>query len=580
MDVLTLFANKHVQIAKNPTNYAVICLKRESTPGAYSKINVEKNTWYTIEVCCTKFGYGMPGLWIATPDKKTLFYGNYFAKPSKGYLKRSFYTGNYSVLLIGILVKNATVRSGFILEKLSITEVDLKNIEDEEDPNNIEKKKSNAVTVKDDTLGITYGSEPSFKSKINYMALIDDKTNTLNTQNIYKPLKNVDLSCIDEIVCSKNTTILDNVLNTNDNTNHGDVSDKEYSGQEEYSDQNITDIDEVKNIYNIKKTYGDIDFNINVTQQAIGNFKVYPISLGIPKEMVLETIGDKCVNFFNYNLDEPLLSKYKKNTKQFYKDLEKSRFILISKHEYGIDEPIYYEALSKGCIPLFINGIPDKSSVLLPKEVIQSIKNVKGVNLGWIDENKFSRDGFNKISNHLLNYTREHLTTESIADYLIHIANKEIQRVLFLANSRDNGDFLLQQSLLHGLKKKLGSQNVIDYPKVLSLYRELNPNENVRLGLPYNNTLEESNVSRGRINKRIENREFDLIIVMGVFTCKNREVLKLDQGDFPYSKEIKEYYDKTEIFFIDGTSNNNEEPILHRLYKYANQGICFYKDFI
>ena len=141
MDVLTLFANKHVQIAKNPTNYAVICLKRESTPGAYSKINVEKNTWYTIEVCCTKFGYGMPGLWIATPDKKTLFYGNYFAKPSKGYLKRSFYTGNYSVLLIGILVKNATVRSGFILEKLSITEVDLKNIEDEEDPNNIEKKK-------------------------------------------------------------------------------------------------------------------------------------------------------------------------------------------------------------------------------------------------------------------------------------------------------------------------------------------------------------------------------------------------------------------------------------------------------
>ena len=561
MNVLPLLANKSVKIVKNPTNYSIICLKREITPGVYSKINVEKNKWYIIELCCTKFGYGTPGLWIADPNKKTLFYGNYFTKTGRGYLKRSFYTGNYSNLLIGILVKNANIRSGFILEKLSVTEVDIQDTEVE--LNEEEKKKIKVTDIK--TSDNVFNN--LFETKINCTDLLHNQNKSKNDNSIRNVPRNVleNILEINKIIePSSRKTIIDNVLI------------EEIESTEEIETSNVTN----KSIYTIKKTYGDVEFNIDIKSQSIKNFEMYPISLGIPEEMVLENINEKSENFFKYNLEEPLLSKYEKTPEQFYKDLEKSRFIVISKHEYGIDEPIYYEALSKGCIPLFINDIPEKSSVFLPKEVINSIKNVEGVNLGWINESKFSKEGFDKILKHLLDYTKDFLTTKSVADYLIHIADKEVHSVLFLANSQEGGDFLLQQSLLHGLKNKLGPLNVIDYPKATSLYRDINPNEKIRLGLPYNNTVIESNTSRGRINKRIENREFDLVIVMGVFTKKDRKRLKLDNGDFPLSHDIKTYYDKNEIFFIDGTSNNTDEPILSRLYKYANQGVYFYKDFV
>ena len=296
--------------------------------------------------------------------------------------------------------------------------------------------------------------------------------------------------------------------------------------------------------------------------------------------MIIENITEKNQNFFQYNLEKSVLLKYEKNPENFYKELENSRFILISKIENGLDDPIFYEALSKGCIPLFINNIPEKSCIFLPKEFINSVKKVEGVNIGWIDENKFSIEGFNKISEHLLDYTKNYLTTESIANYLINISDKEVNSVLFFANAHSDSDFLLQQSLLHGLKSKLGSSNVIDYPKEISLYNEINKDKQIRLGLPYYNTINEENTSRGRINKRIENREFDLIIIMGIFTEKDRNRLNLDNGDFLFKNEITSYYEKSEIFFIDGNRYDIEEPIKKRLNKYANQGLYFYKDLI
>ena len=120
MNIPPLFKNKNVKIIENFDNYTVLCLKKELTPGVYSKINVKEKSLYEIEISCTKFGFGIPGIWIATPDKKTLFYGNYITQYDRVYLKQSFYTGNYNNLLVGILVKNPVNKSGFILEKLKI----------------------------------------------------------------------------------------------------------------------------------------------------------------------------------------------------------------------------------------------------------------------------------------------------------------------------------------------------------------------------------------------------------------------------------------------------------------------------
>jgi len=609
MDVPPLISNKHVKIIKNYNNYTILCLKREMTPGVFSKINVTKQSWYTIELCCTKFGYGSPGLWIATPSKKTLFYGNYFTQHGRGYLKRSFYTGDYTCLLVGILVKNATIKSGFILEKLTITEIP-KQIEEE----NVttltysesgEKKKIVNEEVKKvkkvekiRKVDANLAEQPEFKKKLDYNVLFN-KCNKHKNVNANKNSSIVPLSIpkqpVKSIFPEENVTItikdLSKVNNdiTNDITNEvvntGNINDNAVPL--------ITDIpilDEVANdykpekeiIYNITGLYEDIDINVDIFTYPTEDFHIYPISLSIPKENVLSEFPVKEIDFFPYKLGTSLLSNYENKREQFYKDLGKSRFILISKRDFGEDDPVYYEALSKGCIPIFVNDVNEYTSPFLPKEMLTGIKNSNGVNIGWIDASKFSYSGFEKISKHLLAYTREHLTTENIAKYLITIADKSIKNVLFLANSICGGDFLLQQSLIHGLKGILGDTNVVDYPKVLSLYKNKHSNFNneIRLGLPYGQTLKESDVSRGRINKRIENREFDLIIIMGIFTEKDRKRLNIEDDKYPFFSSIDEHYDTDEIFFIDGNNAIPDENFVNRLYKYSNSGVCFCKDFL
>lgn len=523
MDVPPLISNKNVKIIKNYDNYTILCLKREMTPGIYSKINVTKQSWYTIELCCTKFGYGSPGLWIATPTKKTLFYGNYFTQHGRGYLKRSFYTGDYTCLLVGILVKNATVKSGFMLEKLTITEIPKQPVK------SIFPEENVTITIKDISKvnnNVTYEVVDTGSINNNAIPLITDVPILDEVTDDYKPEKEI--------------------------------------------------------IYNITGLYEDIDINVDIFTYPTEDFHIYPISLSIPKENVLDNFPVKSIDFFPYKLGTSLLLNYENKREQFYKDLEKSRFILISKHDFGEDDPVYYEALSKGCIPIFVNDINEYTSPFLPKEMLTGIKNSNGVNIGWIDASKFSYSGFEKISKHLLDYTKEHLTTENIAKYLIAIADKSIKNVLFLANSICGGDFLLQQSLIHGLKGLLGDTNVVDYPKVLSLYKNKHSNFNneIRLGLPYGQTLKESDVSRGRINKRIENKEFDLIIIMGIFTEKDRKRLNIEDYKYPFFSSIDENYDTDEIFFIDGNNAIPGENFVNRLHKYSNSGVCFCKDFL
>ena len=180
MDILPLISNKSVKIIKNSNNRTVICLKREITPGVYSKINVMKNSWYVVELCCTKIGQGNPGLWIATPNKKTLFYGNYFTDYSRGYLKRSFYTGNYDCLLVGVLVKNVINKSGFILEKLSINQVI-------QPDNNVIGENINIDSKKDESSSHTIN-----KNLLDYNFLFNNNTNnSLGCDTKSKKHKNI-----------------------------------------------------------------------------------------------------------------------------------------------------------------------------------------------------------------------------------------------------------------------------------------------------------------------------------------------------------------------------------------------------
>ena len=302
-----------------------------------------------------------------------------------------------------------------------------------------------------------------------------------------------------------------------------------------------------KNICSIK-IKGSKDINI-YTYPKFG-YHIFPISLGIPKENILQNFPEKKIDFSS-KIENKSINQYVGD------NLEDSKFILITKDDFnnGEDNIIYYEALSKGCIPIFNDKINENTSVFLPKELF---------NIDRIKDNAIN-------PNLILNYTKLYLTTECIAKYLLNIVNINVNKILFLAHSTNTGDLLLQQSLLHGLNK-LGKK-VIDSPKVYNIYKKYNINNTYS---PYNNLLEEPEISRGRIDNRIKKQEFDIIIIMGIFTEKDKERLKLQEGEYPYSEIISSYYKPSKVLFIDG---NNDKNNINRLQKYLSSGICFSKEF-
>ena len=580
MDILPFMLNKNVKIFKNTNNYVIMCLKREMTPGIYSKIYVKEYTWYTIELFCTKIGYGNPGLWIATPTKKTLFYGNYFTQSGRGYLKRDFFTGEYNCVLVGLLVNNATPKSGFVLEKFKITP-----------STNVLETNGNSDSYTDSLMKLNNLSEEHGLSEDNKCNQITD-VNTDENKIITYTFDSIGLNGnINKIENDINGEVVDNIneiVIENDNKNENEIendNDNEIENEIENEDNENYEEIEQKLIYNIINDNCDIKINIDIYTYPNFGFHIYPISLGIPKEYVSNDVPKKSIDFFPRNSGKSIIEQYDIDTfnkKEIYSTFEKSRFILITKDdtEYGEDCPIYYEALSKGCIPIFTTDINKNTSVFLPKELLNGIRNSNGINSGWIDAHTFSYAGYNKLSKYIIDYTQLYLTTENIATYLLHVTGKNVKNVLFLANSINGSDFLLQQSLLHGLKQKLGNNNVIDYPKILTMYKnnDIKHNTEIRMSLPYGHLLEESDVSRGRIDTRIQHHEFDIIIIMGIFTENDKKRLKINDGEYPYFNIISTYYDKSDILFIDGNCNT-QTNIKNRLQKYMNSGICFSKEF-
>ena len=586
MNILPLFKNKNVKIINNFDSYTILCLRRELTPGVYSKIEVNEQSWYEIEICCTNIGFVNPGVWIATSDKKTLFYGNYFKKHSRENLKQSFYTGNYNNLLVGILMNNPIYLSGFILKKLTITKVseesikilnNFKTIDNMNNSNNKNKKIHKNISLQNQSV--------QFSNSI-----INNKFKDYEEYNLYNRDNLDNLYNFDNLYNEDNGDNVDNADNSGNQDNFynlDNVDNADNSGNQDNFDNldNIDNLDNVDNvrincniekklIYTLNSSYDKININIYVYTNIDYGFHIYPVSLGIPKEHILTNFPNKTINFCPYIIETSILKNYENNIDTFYENLVKSRFILISNNDFREDTPIVYEALARGCIPLYLNKINKYTSIFLPKKILNEVKKSNDLNNGCIKENKFK-----KISKYLIDYTKNNLTTESIAKYVLSISDKEVTKILFLSNSISGSDYLLQQSLLHGFKNILGGSNVIDYPKISTLYKNNNNKNEIKIYLPYGNLLEESDVSRGRISKRIENLEFDIIIIMGIFTENDKKRLNIEKEKYPFFSSISSHYKKNEIFFIDGNSNENKENIKNRLKMYSDHGICFFKDF-
>lgn len=525
-DILPLCMNKKVKIVKKDKYTGVVSLSTEKTPGVYTVLNVQQNSKYKILVSITKAGPGSPGLWMAQKDKSTLYFDDFLKSEKKRYyFQRTFETNNMSKIIIGFLFKNAVAfKSAFKLYTFKV-----EKIEDED--------------IK-----------------------ISDKSVNKNI-NENKEKKEIEKKILDK---------KENKVYLNNNFTSGIIK---------------------NNIYKFSYEYKNKINNISIKPIISNNVSIFPISYGIPEEIIPseENILNKDLKLFPYGENDFFrISSNRSNDlikKSYYDKLSKSFFIIISdsnKDIYGKDDPIYYEAIAFGCIPILTNySHPNEfSSPFIPKLFLKRLKNeYNQTYLRNKSDRKNNTDSnfdlkkcigkFEEKTFFLNNYSRKYLTTKKIASYLLSFSKNIIEKVLFIAKAKTQSDFLLQLSLIHGLKKYLGSDNVVDYPKVSSLYKNYpsDRNKEIRLSFPYGYLLEDTNVSRGRITKRIQNKEFDLIIIMGIFNEEDKKRLLLKDGQYPMENVISENYEPSQIFFVDGNKKQSSN-----LREFNEKGILFSKE--
>ena len=275
--------------------------------------------------------------------------------------------------------------------------------------------------------------------------------------------------------------------------------------------------------------------------------KPYPIGFSIPEEKIVKQIPvkerdfarintfDKCGYFFEYEED-------------YYADYQRS-FFAITRKKAGWDCMRHYEILANGCIPYFLDlelSGPD-TLTFFPKKLVLEAMNLRGVSPGSIDHAKFNRAKYDQLLMELLAHTREHLTTKSMANYILKKMNYTGKgKVLFLAPERSY-DYLLSLTI-GGLKSVLGSQ-VIDFPRAHHIYK--NYSEDARRlygrGFSYTKIVEDIPVDRERIAERIQAREFELVIYTPI-----HEVMH-------FHDLVLKHYQVQEIAYLCGADHHRDD---------------------
>lgn len=221
----------------------------------------------------------------------------------------------------------------------------------------------------------------------------------------------------------------------------------------------------------------------------------------------------------------------------------------------------HYEILANGCIPYFLDL--DKCDLntmfFLPRDLIKEAMNLEGVSYLKIDHEKFDKAKYFEILTKLLEHTRNHLTTERMADYVLKTSGYSGNgNILFLSgNSRP--DYLRCCTLI-GLKQ-LFNEKVVDYPKIKHIYKTYDKelHKLYGKGMTYTKILEDLPVNREHIKRRIRNKEFDIVIYGSV------------HRGLPLHDLVRQNYAPEKIIYICGED-------YHRC-EYTNLPMLFLREF-
>jgi len=274
---------------------------------------------------------------------------------------------------------------------------------------------------------------------------------------------------------------------------------------------------------------------------------LHPITFSIPEFKIVDQIPNKTK--FISSLIPGHLHTYIYNTEhEYYEEYKKSLFAMTIK-KAGWDCMRHYEILACGTIPYFpnIEECPPNTMALLPKHLIkegnslfEKYKNKTDINVNEINE-------CIDLINRLLTYTRNHLTTSKMAQYVLDKSNcTSAKKILYLSGDSNTTPDYLRCLTLHGFKMLLGT-NCHDYPKIPHIYfmKERLPYliNNFGKGYSYtdlmDNSLHDDSLD-STVEQDIINKKYD-IVIYGSF-----------HRGTPFYDLVQQYYSPEKVIFLCG----------------------------
>jgi hypothetical protein len=298
---------------------------------------------------------------------------------------------------------------------------------------------------------------------------------------------------------------------------------------------------------------------IHITDATIRTSTKFPINFSIPREKIHDTYNVK-TKLMSDLVPGDVRTYIYKTEEEYYNEYNRSYFA-ITKMKGGWDCMRHYEILANGCIPYFmdIDKCPPTTLSLLPKNLFiegNKLYDKLKASMDKLTEAEISE--YNILRSKLLEHTKEHLTTDKVAEYVLRNTNSgDAKKILYL--SGNTGPDYLRCATLHGFKILRGSA-CHDFPKVPHLYKSdsLNYKRLYGKGMSYTNLLDPAlhdEALDATLVADIKAKYYDLII----FGSYHRGM--------PYYDLISKIYSADKIIIFCGEDFHDCD-----LNKYLNRG--------
>lgn len=144
----------------------------------------------------------------------------------------------------------------------------------------------------------------------------------------------------------------------------------------------------------------------------------YPINFAIPEEKITTEVSPK-VRYMAL-LNPSVMETYIYTTEKSYYNGYRESYFALTKKKGGWDCLRHYEILANGCIPYFpdLLNCPSKTMTSFPKKDIMELnKMYESFYVDW------DLDNWNYYCNKMLRFTKNHLTTERLAEEVLNKIN-------------------------------------------------------------------------------------------------------------------------------------------------------------